>query len=341
MRYLRPVLKVLGITLAIIVGCVLLLFGYFNLPGPDPREDVHLGMTFSYRYASGLGLDWKETYLALLDEVGVRKLRIPVYWDLVEKEPKIYDWADIDWQIAEAKKRDAEVILSIGQKVPRWPECHIPGWVGDDTDTRRAALLRFMMKAVERYKDHPEIAVWQVENEPFLPFGICPPFDPEFLKQEVAFVKSLDPSRPILVTDSGELSLWVGAADSGDMFGTTLYRDIYSKNVGGYFTYPIGPNFFIAKEMLVRLLTDQEDFSVIELQGEPWASGWIAEIPLEEQFRTMDEHKLVENVDYARQVGFRDIYLWGGEWWYWMKVKKEYPAVWETGKELFQKYGSK
>jgi hypothetical protein len=52
------------------------------------------------------------------------------------------------------------------------------------------------------------------------------------------------------------------------------------------------------------------------------------------------EHKLVANVDYARQVGFHDIYLWGGEWWYWMKVKKEYPAVWETAKELFQKYGS-
>lgn len=339
MRYLRCILKWSGLILAALIIVIAILFAYFNLPGPDPREDVRLGMTFSHRYASGLGLDWKEVYLALLDDVGVRKLRLPVYWDLVEKEPKQYDWSEIDWQLAEAKKRDAEVVLSIGQKVPRWPECHIPGWVGDDVDTRHGAVLRFMMKAVERYKDHPEVVVWQVENEPFLPFGICPPFDVDFFDQEVALVKHLDPSRPVLVTDSGELSLWVGPAARGDMFGTTLYRDIYSKNVGGYFTYPIGPNFFRAKEQLVRLLTDQEDFSVIELQGEPWASGWIAEIPLEEQFWTMDEHQLVENVDYARQVGFRDIYLWGGEWWYWMKVKKDYPAVWETGKELFQKYG--
>ena len=149
----------------------------------------------------------------------------------------------------------------------------------------------------------------------------------------------LDPSRPILLTDSGELSTWYGAAKRGDEFGTTLYRDIYSPKAGGYFEYPIGPNFFRFKEKVMRLLTDQEHFSVIELQAEPWASGWIANIALEEQFRTMNETRLRDNVDYARQVGFHDIYLWGGEWWYWMKVTKNYPAVWEEGKRLFQQYG--
>ncbi|HLC95580.1 MAG TPA: hypothetical protein VJH89_03785, partial [Patescibacteria group bacterium] len=74
---------------------------------------------------------------------------------------------------------------------------------------------------------------------------------------------------------------------------------------------------------------------VIELQAEPWASGWIPHVSLEEQFLTMDETKLRENVEYAKRVGFPEIYLWGGEWWYWMKVKKDYPGLWETGKELF------
>ena len=179
--------------------------------------------------------------------------------------------------------------------------------------------------------------MWQVENEPFLVFfGICPPFDKNFLDQEIAFVKSLDATRPVLLTDSGELSLWVGAAKRGDVFGTTMYRHIWSPKVGGYFTYPIGPNFFRAKEWLVRTFTKQKNFIVIELQAEPWASGWIADIPLQEQFRTMDETKLWENVDYAKRVGFPEVYLWGGEWWYWMKEKKDYPAVWETGKELFR-----
>lgn len=331
-------LKGMGAVLLTTLLIGLLLFGYFNIPGQTAREDVSLGMTFSYRYAEDLGLDWKETYQALLDEIGVKKVRLPVYWDLVEAQRGVYDFSVIDWQLAEAKKRQAQVILTVGLKVPRWPECHIPEWANGDDQVRRAGILHFMTRVVEHYKDDTTVVTWQVENEPFLPFGICPKFDVTFLEQEVALVKTLDPTRPVLLTDSGELSLWLGAAARGDEFGTTLYRDIYSKKVGGYFTYPIGPNFFRTKAWLVRTFAHQNNLMVIELQGEPWASGWIADIPLSEQFKTMNETKLRENVDYARRVGFHDIYLWGGEWWYWMKMKQHSPAVWETGKELFQKY---
>lgn len=326
--------------IVVLLSIIFLLFGFFNLPGPKAREDAHLGMTFSARYASDLGLDWKETYVALLDDVGVKKLRLPVYWDLVEREKGVYDYTQIDWQLAEAKKRNVEVILTVGLKVPRWPECHIPSWANDDKQVRKQGILHFMMKTVERYKGNSEVVKWQVENEPFLPFGICPDFEVSFLEQEVALVKTLDPSRPVLLTDSGELSLWVGAASRGDEFGTTLYRDIYSKKAGGYFTYPIGPNFFRAKAWLVRTFAHQNNLMVIELQAEPWASGWVGNMSLEEQFKTMNETKLRENVDYAKRVGFPEIYLWGGEWWYFMKVKKDYPAIWETGKQLFEEHGA-
>ncbi|MDP3957252.1 MAG: beta-galactosidase [bacterium] len=328
--------KVIGLVLLSVFLFLLLAFGYFNLPGPAPREDVKLGMTFSSRYATDLGLDWRQTYLALLDDVGVKKLRLPVYWDLTEPKSGEYHFDDLDWQLQEAKKHQAEVILAIGQRVPRWPECHIPGWVSADDKERQASLLRFMGRTVERYRNNPAVTMWQVENEPFLAFGVCPAFDRDFLEQEVAFVKTLDPSRPVLLTDSGELSLWYGAASRGDVFGTTMYRRIWSKSVGGYFTYPIGPNFFLTKAFLVNVLAHQYNLIVIELQAEPWASGWIAGIPLEEQFRTMDETKLRENAEYAKRVGFPEVYLWGGEWWYWMKEKKDYPALWETGKEIFR-----
>ncbi len=335
------VLKLIGYTFGGIVAFALALFAYFNLPGPAPREDVHLGMTFSSRYATDLGLDWRETYLALLNEAKVKKLRIPVYWDLAERAPGERDYADVDWQLDEAERAGASVILSIGQRVPRWPECHIPSWAKDRSEAERQdALKSFMKETVERYRGRSVVTTWQVENEPFLVFfGECPPLDVDFLEEEVALVKSLDQvaKRPVLLTDSGELSVWYRAAGRGDMFGTTMYRMIY-KGGWGYVTYPIGPNFFRAKEKLVRLLTDQEHFSVIELQAEPWASGWVANVPLEEQFITMNESLLEENVTYARRVGFEDIYLWGGEWWYWLKVKKDYPAVWEKGKELFLQY---
>lgn len=326
---------VLGTVSAVLLLCVI-VFGFFNLPGPAPRQDVSLGITFSYSYAESLGLDWKQTYTALLDDMGVRKIRIPVYWDLVEETPGKYDFSAVDWQLDEAAKRHADIILSIGQRVPRWPECHIPGWVDpNDAEKRQAELSKFMTDVVERYKGRSEIEKWQVENEPFLTFfGKCPPLDVSFLEREVALVKHLDDTRPVMLTDSGELSLWYGAAKRGDAFGTTMYRTIYKPGFG-YFTYPLGPNFFIAKEWLARLFTGQKDFSVIELQAEPWASGWVADVPLAEQFRTMNENQLWKNVEYAKRVGFPEVYLWGAEWWYWLKEKKEYPAVWDTAKELF------
>lgn len=329
-------LKILFLVLGTLLAMVFVLFVYFNLPGPAPRQDAELGVTFSSRYATDLGLDWRETYLALLDEMGVRNIRLPVYWDLIERERSSYDFEALDWQIAEAEKRGASLILVLGQRVPRWPECHIPGWAHEDTELRQAALLQFMMEVVNRYRHSEAVKTWQVENEPFLVFfGNCPPFDSIFFDQEIALVKALNPGRPVLTTDSGELSLWLRAAKRGDIFGTTMYRKLWHENFG-YFTYPVGPNFFRFKAWLVRAFTDQENFIVIELQSEPWARGWIGNVSLEEQFLTMDERRLRENVEYARRVGFPEIYLWGGEWWYWLKVKHDYPALWNTARELFQ-----
>lgn len=331
-------LKLLGFTLTLFLLLALLLFGYFNLPGPSPREDVHLGVTFSSTYATDLGLDWQATYRSILDDLGVKKMRLPVYWNLSEPTRREYDFQTLDWELGEAKVHNAEVILTIGERVPRWPECHIPGWVSPEAGKREQSLLDFLTVVVKRYQGNTTVTTWQVENEPFLVFfGECPPFDVKFLEQEVALVKKLDPTRPVMLTDSGELSLWYRAASRGDAFGTTLYRKIW-KNGLGYFTYPVGPNFFRFKAGLVKLLTHQENFSVIELQAEPWASGWVGDVSLEEQFITMNEKQLVENVTYARRVGFSDIYLWGVEWWYWLKEKKDYGAVWDTGHALFERY---
>lgn len=335
----RKLLKVVGIICGSVVLFSFLLFIFFNLPGQDVRQDVLLGITFSHTQAESLGLDWRKTYIALLDEMGIREIRIPVYWNRVEKEKGVYDWEDVDWQLAEAKKRDAHIILTVGQRVPRWPECHIPEWVSMDDTLRKERLVQFVENVIERYKSHSEIEMWQIENEAFLPFfGECPVLDVSVLDKEIATVRAIDSTRPILMSDSGELSTWISAASRGDIFGTTMYRDIYKEGIG-YYRYPIGPNFFKFKEWMARLFTDQEKFFVIELQGEPWGPGWIGHMPLEEQFKTMNEVQLVDTVQYAQRVGFPRIYLWGAEWWYWLRETRDYPAVWDTAKKLFDQYG--
>ncbi|MFA6390067.1 MAG: beta-galactosidase, partial [Patescibacteria group bacterium] len=175
-----------------------------------PKSELSYGLTFSKKKASDLGFDWKKVYLSVLDELKVKKLRLAAYWDEVEPAKGKYEWADLDWQVKEAEKRNVELILAVGSRLPRWPECHYPGWAKDsskeETDSR---LLNYIKETVKRYKDSKAVKYWQVENEPFLNhFGECPNPDKNLLDKEIALVKSLD-SREIVITDSGELSFWI------------------------------------------------------------------------------------------------------------------------------------
>lgn len=332
---IKKILKIVLFSFLAVIGFVLLVFIIVNFPVKNKFERVNLGVTFSQRYASDIGLDWKAAYIAMLDDLKVRKIRIPVYWDLVEAEKNKYDFTDIDWQLEEAKKRNAEIILTIGQKVPRWPECFVPQWVADDQE-RKAELIEFLKITVKRYQNNPEVKNWQVENEPFLSFGICPALDVDLLDREIKTVRQMDKSREIIVTDSGELSTWIPAAERADVFGTTMYRNVY-KEGWGYYVYPVGPRFFLIKKWIIEKFADQKNAIVIELQGEPWVSGWTVHQPLEEQFKSMNEKKLAENIEYAQKSGFDTIYIWGVEWWYWLKTTQNISVVWDTAKESFVK----
>ena len=334
MFYIKKIFKYIGISILVLISLTLLFLAYFNLPVSRENKEAELGVTFSSRYAADIGMNWKETYLAILDDLGVKKIRLPVYWDLVEEKEGQYDFSDIDWQLAEAEKRNADVILVVGQKVPRWPECAIPQWAKITDEKRKEALLELISVVVYRYKNKPVIKYWQVENEPFLLFGVCPKPEADLLDKEIAQVRKIDQTRPIIVSDSGELSLWMSAAKRADIFGTTMYRTIYKKGIG-FFDYPIGPRFFRFKYGLINLFAKQDKTIVVELQAEPWVSGWTVATPLKEQFQSMNAKKLVENVTFARQTGFPRIYLWGAEWWYWLKTEKNHSELWETAKTLF------
>jgi hypothetical protein len=128
--------------------------------------------------------------------------------------------------------------------------------------------------------------------------------------------------------------LWVSAAKRADVFGTTMYRTIWKKEIG-YFSYPIGPRFFHFKHWLINVFAKQDNAIVIELQAEPWVSGWTTNVALEEQFQSMNPTQLEDNVIFARKVGFPEVYLWGVEWWYWLKVEKNHPELWEKARQLF------
>lgn len=308
-------------------------------PGAVAEGTQKFGVTFSKPFAEKLGYDWKAVYLAILDELGARAFRLPAYWDEIEKEKGVYDFSDLDWQINEAGKRGAKIILAIGQRLPRWPECHIPEWlVGASAQERQKRLMSFLEETVLRYKDNPSVWAWQVENEPFLiGFGECPEFDAGFLDEEIALVKNLDKSRPVIVSDSGELSLWLRAYKRSDIFGTTMYKVVWDERLPGegYFKYPLPPEFFWLKANLVRFFYGDKPIVVVELQAEPWGPKMIYETDYEEHKKSMDFEQFKENIEYARQVGFEEAYLWGAEWWYLVKEKYGDDRFWkEAGNVL-------
>lgn len=326
-RINRTILFLLGL---LICFSIMIFFVYM------PRNsEVTYGVTYSKPFAEYMGLDWKEAYLALLDDLEVRRLRIPAYWTEIEKEKGKYTFDDLDWQIEQAASRGAGIVFVVGQKQPRWPECHIPAWVGDlSYEQRRTEIEETLSTVINRYKDNPAIIAWQVENEPFLPYGECPAIDEELLDMEIAAVRKLDFTRPIIITDSGELSTWYSAASRADILGTTLYRIVWNENLG-YVHYPISSLFYRFKAAFITYFTDVEKIVIMELQGEPWGPKCILEMPLEEQYESMNAEQFRRNIAFVSNVEFSEAYLWGGEWWYWLKTVKGDDRLWEEARKIF------
>jgi len=145
----------------VVLGFLALSFIYFFAGSAEPAEDIAWGVNFSQKQAEALGMDWKEAYLALLDDLGVRDLKLAVYWDLLEKEEKQYNFNDMDWQIGEAEKRGAKLFLAIGMKTPRWPECHIPEWAKElNREDQKIRILGLIEEIVRRYRDRVSVRLF-------------------------------------------------------------------------------------------------------------------------------------------------------------------------------------
>jgi len=329
--------KIIKKILLILLIFFLILFGYLFIGKELPRaKEIKWGVTFSQKHATELGLDWKAVYLAILDDLKVKNLRLIAYWDLIEQKEGNYNFEDLDWQIKEAENRGAKATLVMGMRVPRWPECHIPDWAKNrGKPQQQERILALLEKIVLRYKDSPAILYWQVENEPFFPFGTCPWSDIKFLKKEIEYVRSLDPQkRKIVETESGEWSPWVLAGKYGDIVGTTMYKKVFFHQLKTYLTYPLPPIFYWRKAQIVKKLFGKEVIC-IELQAEPWGPKLLYDLPLEEQKKTMNLEQFRYNIEFAQKTGLKEFSLWGVEWWFWLKEVKNDPSIWQEAEKLF------
>jgi hypothetical protein len=314
---------------------LLVVVGFLYIYKAPMAKKITWGAAFSQKHAQDMGLDWKEAYLALLDDLKIKNFKIAAHWDLIEPREDVYDFADLDWQVAQAKERDAKIMLAIGMKTPRWPECHVPEWAkGIGKEKQQDEVLKMLAAVVEHYGNDRTITFWQVENEPLFGFGQCPWIDKQFLIKEAALVRSLDAQkRPVVISDSGEGSWWINAARIGDAVGVTMYRRVYFHELKAYVTYPIPPAYYWIKAGYIAAIFHKPVICG-ELQAEPWAANQTYDGG-DGDAKTMDIKQFKENIVFAKNTGLDTFYLWGAEWWYWMKTKHGQPQFWEEAKKLW------
>ena len=330
-------MKMIAVRILVVVVIIAgLAIGYFYTQF-TPVKQSEWGVTFSHRHAEYMGFEWKTMFIDIVNDLKPKNMRLMAYWEDLEKEKGKFDFQIVDEMLIEAEKQGIDAILVVGHKQPRWPECHHPAWYNDlPKEEQDAALLNLVEQSVEHYKSFGAIKAWQVENEPLFEFGpLCPKSDRNILAKEVELVRKLD-KRPIILTDSGELGRWLPTIKTGqpDIFGSNMYRVVHNPKTG-YFRYPLPPAFFKIKAGIAKTFTGMDNIVGIELQAEPWFSQDLHLTDLKTQYGLMNPVIFEEYLTYAEDVGFRENYLWGVEWWYWLAHNQGEWTMWERAKQLF------
>lgn len=304
-------------------------------------QPYHMGVTFIPRYARYLDVDPKETFQAILTDMKPSDVRLVSYWNDIEKERGTYDFSEVDWQMDMAAKAGARVSLSIGLRQPRWPECHMPSWhLNQPKEEWYGDLKKVMTATIERYRDHPALESYQLENEFFLSvFGECPDFSRDRLIDEYNLVKSLDTNTPVMISRSNNAIGFPVNEPTPDVFGVSVYKRVWDKTLTKrYVEYPFPGWFYGFLAGGGKLLTGKE-LMIHELQAEAWTpDGYeIKTAPVEELYKSMNPERLANRFEYAKASGMKRMDLWGAEWWYAMKVNRNEPRLWETAKSEYAK----
>ncbi|HEX9780211.1 MAG TPA: beta-galactosidase [bacterium] len=328
------------------------------------RGPMRIGTTFSRTQCGYLGLDWRETYRAILS-LDLDVVRLGAEWDEIEAQPGRYDFEKLDWQIAQARRRGVPVLLAVGMKTPRWPEYHLPLWLLKQVRLRhgrpvgrqapvREGVLRFIREVVERYRDEPAVRWWQVENEPYDRAGPGQWWiEPELVEKEVALVRELDPQHRLTVLNfatypHGLLRRLVWFFTRHDPVGEGLASaDILALNVypvvghrwgrltrSYYWTSPDERAAHLVP-IVRRIQEAKRPVWVTELQAEPWEPGWLAYTGAAHP-PTSHPEMLQPYVEEMRELGIEVILLWGAEYWYFRKTRLNDSTWWDAVRALLE-----
>jgi hypothetical protein len=307
------------------------------------NEPLVIGTTFVPNYARYFELDPQETMQAMIDDLGIKRFRLVSYWNIHEPEPDKYDFTELDWQFDKVEAAGGEIALAIGLRQPRWPECHGPEWAMEKSVPEWTEDLKeYMGVIIDRYKDREVLVEYQLENEYLLSvFGVCPDHSRERLIDEFNYVKEKDPTRPLIVNRSNNaVPSWPVRDPRADKVGAAIYKRVWDKTVTRRnFEYPIPAWFYGFLAGGTELTTGRESI-IHELQMESWLSDGksMKTAEIDDLYGTFGPDNVATRLDYTVESGIRTIDMWGVEWWYQMKTKRNAPEIWDAAKLELEKY---
>jgi len=275
--------------------------------------------------------------------LGLHPVRLSAFWDEVDRR----GFDDLDWLVEQAAGAGSELVLTVGMKAQGWPEFYIPRRLQPEAGLRtdvaaasaglRTEAMQFVAATVERYRNQNAVAVWQVENEPLNPSG---PrrwwIGSEFVAEEIATVRRLDPHRPIALNVFSRFNTWLDIASirhgldlsrllgssarrpeaealtllgRDDILGLDVYRRIGYRRFGRRVVTRSRHWQSNAARWAARAAAEGKRAWVLEAQAEPW------EPPLRgnRRPRSCRPEDIAATVGGLWNAGCATVLLWGVE----------------------------
>lgn len=317
-----------------------------------------LGVSFSHRHAAWLGLDPAETLRLLLDDIGVRRLRLSASWDELAPEPTRLDFTPLMPWLEQAARFDARVLMTVGLKAQRHPEFYPPSWLTEQHPLPHGAaiaeqprvvaiLLLFLERLTAFLADVDVIEAWQVENEPFLPAAgrtVGWRISEGLLAREIEVVREADPRRrPIVVNHSSRSRFdrfWFPALRLADVLAQNVYtRRPVARGPWRYVNiHAFGPLSPPLRRQAWTARRLDKGFWITELQAEPWESRDVLSIIDPARIGSISPERIRHNLAFGTRAGAERVYLWGAEWWRYMAERRGDRRYVDLARELFGTY---
>ena len=281
-------------------------------PAPPPGAPL-VGFSYSPELSQWMGTDPLSDLARLLDSTQPDLVRLPVYWDVTQPDPRTLDFSSVDQMLAvvsrhnENASRPTRVLLTVGARNFVYPELHEPAWAGPrqqpelELAQQGAAYRLYFDATVLRYRDSPLLYAWQVENEPndyvINTFTGEDEILPQQIQWEIDEVHHLDPAHRAVTTTYNAWNVivdWMGmkvppvlgalhgypsghpetSLDQADALGLDIYVDGPSVPLR-FTTVALRTSW---KAETIRYWagiaqTEGKQVWLTEMQAQPWSGG--------------------------------------------------------------------